>query len=89
MRTTLTIEPDLAEQIEDRRRELGQSLKQVINTLLRAGLQAASDPGQVRRSRTKTFALGLRPGIDAAKLNQLVDELEADRYSRHDTSRRP
>ena len=39
MRTTLTIEPDLAQEIERRRKASGRTLKRVINDLLRAGVE--------------------------------------------------
>lgn len=38
MRTTITIEDDVAAALERRRRELDHSLKQEVNELLRAGL---------------------------------------------------
>ena len=80
MRTTLTIEDDIAVRIEERRRRDGQSLKQVVNALLREGLRSGQRKPDARRYRTKPQALGMRPGFDAAKLNQLVDELDTDLY---------
>ena len=80
MRTTLTIDEDIAARIEERRRRGGQSLKQVINRLLREGLRHDQRPPEARRYRTKTHKLQLRPGFDAARLNRLVDELETDTY---------
>ena len=77
MRTTLTIDDDIAARIEERRRRDGKSLKQVINLLLRAGLRVEGR-SRVKRYRTRPHALGLRPGFDAARLNQVVDELETD-----------
>ena len=44
MRTTLTLEPDVAAQIERRRRARGTSLKQEVNDLIRAGLSAETTP---------------------------------------------
>lgn len=75
MRTTLTIDDDVAAAIEQRRRRDGLSLKQVVNTLLRDGLRSRPTP-PAKKHRTKTYALRLRPGFDPVKLNQLVDELE-------------
>lgn len=43
MRTTLTLESDVAAAIEQRRRKLGHSLKQEVNELLRAGLLHAEE----------------------------------------------
>lgn len=78
MRTTLTIDDDIAARIEQRRRTDGRSLKQVINQLLRAGLRSSERPPEAKPYRTKTQKLRLRPGFDAARLNQLVDELETE-----------
>ncbi len=44
MRTTLTIEPDVWEQLERRRREAGRSLKDEVNGLLRAALLEVERP---------------------------------------------
>lgn len=78
MRTTLTIDDDIAARIEERRRQDGQSLKQVVNQLLHEGLRSSERPPEARPYRTKTCKLHLRPGFDAARLNQLVDELEIE-----------
>jgi hypothetical protein len=44
MRITVTLDDDVAAAIERRRRERNQSLKQVVNELLRVGLQHADQP---------------------------------------------
>ena len=78
MRTTVTIEPDVAIEIEKRRRAPGASLKRVVNGLLRKGLRAEAETPPQEPYRSETFDLHFRPGIDPLKLNQLVDELEVD-----------
>lgn len=78
MRTTLTIDDDLAGHIEERRRREGLSLKQVINTLLREGLRSGRQAPRAKRYRTKPHKLGMRAGFDPARINQLVDELETE-----------
>ena len=78
MRTTLTIDDDLAAQIEELRRRKGLSMKNAVNTLLREGLKQQLEPLQAKGFLTKTHKLGLRPGFDPTKLNQLTDELEAE-----------
>lgn len=45
MRTTITLEPDVAAELEQRRRSRGTNLKQEINELLRAGLASAEGAG--------------------------------------------
>ncbi|MCP5519054.1 MAG: DUF2191 domain-containing protein [Verrucomicrobiales bacterium] len=81
MRTTLTIDDDLAGILRSRSRELGKPFKEVVNQLLRAGITAN---GQAPEARTPVMVrskpLGLRTGFDPDKLNQLVDELAAEDY---------
>ena len=78
MRSTITIDDDIAARIEERRRTDGQSLMQVVNQLLREGLRSSERPHEARPYRTKTHGLRLRPGFDAVRLNQLADELETE-----------
>lgn len=88
MRTTLTIEDDIAVRIEERRRRDGQSLKQVVNALLREGLRSGQRTPGARKYRTKPHALGMRPGFDAARLNQLADELDTVVFQEREARRR-
>ena len=78
VRTTLTIDDDVAVRIEERRRRDGQSLKQVVNALLRQGLRDGPPPAT--RYRVTPHKLGMRAGYDATRLDQLVDELTADAW---------
>ena len=84
MRTTITVDDDVMAQIEDLRRREGLSLKGALNKLLRAGLQYQGQPPKPRPYRTPTRRLGLRAGLDATKLNQLADEMEADDFTATD-----
>lgn len=78
MRTTLTLDDDLAARLKDLARRRRAAFKEVLNTVLRRGLarQEPSAP-RPRRFKTRPFRSGFRPGVDPLKLNQLVDELEA------------
>ena len=59
MRTTLTLDADVAVQIERLRRERDASLKDVVNQALRAGLREMREPVKKRKPfRTKTFHMG-------------------------------
>ncbi|MYF29930.1 MAG: DUF2191 domain-containing protein [Gammaproteobacteria bacterium] len=81
MRTTLTIDDDLAAALKDRARLSGQSFKAVVNQVMRSGLTLGDKP-LVRRSRFKVASAprGFLPGVDPLKLNQLVDELEVEAF---------
>ena len=78
MRTTLSIDDDLAALLKRRAAELGVSFKEMVNRALRAGLGREMEPQSVDVPRTIPHSYGFRPGIDLDKLNQLADELEVD-----------
>jgi hypothetical protein len=55
MRTTLTIDDDVAAELEHLRRERGASLKEVVNDLLRCGLRTIETKPKARNPfHTKT-----------------------------------
>ncbi|MFA7344950.1 MAG: hypothetical protein WC003_11650 [Terrimicrobiaceae bacterium] len=83
MRTTLTIDDDLAGILKKKAGQQGHSFKEVVNALLRAGIASDGDVSH-RRIPVKvvTKPLGLKPGYDPDKLNQLVDELEGEEFIR-------
>lgn len=83
MRTTLTIDDDLAAILQSKAAQRGVAFKQVVNSLLRAGLGASEGAMPGRKSvKVVGKALGMRPGYDPDKMNQLVDELEAEEHLR-------
>lgn len=58
-RTTLTLDPDVAAELERRRRRHGSTLKREVNELLRLGLSRAAEPQEgTRRFETKALPLG-------------------------------
>ena len=89
MRTTVTIESDVAIEIEKRRQAPGASMKRVINGLLRKGLRAEAETPPPAPYRSETFDLHFRAGIDPLKLNQLVDELDVDAFLEKEATDRP
>ncbi len=78
MRTTLTLEDDLASLLKARACQLGISFKEMVNRALRSGLGREMAPSSADVPKTIPHSFGFRPGIDLDKLNQLADELEAD-----------
>ena len=80
MRTTLTLDDDLAAALKEQARRTEQPFKQVINDTLRRGLSPAlaeTGPGyQVRPHNS-----GFRPGVDPLRLNQINDSLEAAEFA--------
>ncbi len=90
MRTTLTLDDDLAGLLKQRTRELGIPFKEVVNRTLRAGLGEAATARRHPAPKTIPHSFGFRPGVDIDKLGQLADELEADAFADkvHDSARR-
>lgn len=74
MRTTVTLDADLAAKLRDLARERGVSFKEAINSALRRGL-SGGDSGP-RPYRLPTQPMGLRPGIDLEKALRVAAELE-------------
>jgi len=82
MRTTLTIDPDVEQLLQQEMRRTNGSLKAVVNDTLRAGLGVRGKPSRAPRFKVEPHAFGFRTGVDPDRLNQLVDELEADEFAR-------
>jgi len=82
MRTTLTIEEDIARQIRKRVAEKKLPLKRVINDLLRAGFAGNGKKEKTVPFKVEPHSFGFKPGIDQDKLGQLLDELEVEEFAR-------
>jgi hypothetical protein len=78
MRTTLTLDDDLAGLLKRRARELGIPFKEAVNRTIRAGLGEAATVRSQPAPKTLPYSFGFVPGIDLDKLGQLADELEAE-----------
>ncbi len=78
MRTTLTLDDDVAALLRRQAATQGVSFKETVNRALRAGLSKEIAPGDFRVPKTIPHSFGFRPGVDLDKLNQLGDELEAE-----------
>lgn len=79
MRTTLTVEADIAHQIQNLVAASRKPFKTVVNDLLRRGL-AAKGPLARKPFTQETVALGWNESIDPTGFNRLADALatEAD-----------
>jgi len=82
MRTTLTLDPDVAERLAGEIRRTGRSLKATVNDALRRGLGVKRGRPERPRFVVQPHPFGLRPGVDPDRLNQLVDELDAEERAR-------
>ena len=72
MRTTLTLDEDVASLLNKEVRRSGESFKQVVNRFLRLGLTASKRPTR-KPFRVKPLNLGLPP---FEKVEELLEYLE-------------
>jgi hypothetical protein len=76
MRTTLTLDPDVAAMLKKEMRQQKATLKETINKALRAGLQAAPDPAPTSQPyRMGTLNLG-RPLINLDRTSEVLAMLD-------------
>jgi hypothetical protein len=74
MRTTVTLDEDVAVRLRGVARERGISFKEALNTTLRVGL--GDEAGAARPFRQTTYCMRLRPGVNLDKALQLAAALE-------------
>ena len=79
MRTTVTLDEDVAQQVRQRMRERDVTFKQALNDLLRRGLQATEDPEPYT---TPTFSMQVRAEVDLDKALALAAGLEDEETRR-------
>ena len=81
MRTTLTLDDDLAARLRDLAHRKGISFKEALNSVLRRGLSAPErSERRPKEFRVRTFRSAFQPGVDPLRLNQLSDEIEVRRF---------
>ena len=78
MRTTLTLDDDVAKLVELEMRRSGDSYKGTVNRLLRVGLTASAKPEVEKPFVVKPFPLGIGEMLDRhnGKVSALLEELE-------------
>jgi len=85
MRTTVTLDDDVLRALRKVMRSEDKSFRQALNDALRRGLSDAR-PKKRRRFRVIPHSSPFCAGIDLGRLNQLVDELEAEAFVAQATS---
>ena len=78
MRTTLTLDDDVAAKLKAESRRLDRSFKEVINETLRRGL-ATKPKDALRRASFKIEARdvgNLRPGLSLDNIGELIEQVE-------------
>jgi hypothetical protein len=81
MRTTLTLDPDVAAKAKKGAAKLRRPFKEIINTALRIGLDEVLKPPAAKPYRTKPRPLGLRQGFSYDNIAELLARAEGEDHS--------
>ena len=76
MRTTLTLDDDVAAKLRAEARRSGEPFKQVVNRLIRIGLNSQKQAKALPPFKVKTRDMGLRAGLDLDNIEELLDKIE-------------
>jgi hypothetical protein len=76
VRTTITIDDDLAPKLEAEMRRTGRSFKATINHLLRLGLATRRELRKPTKFEVRARPLGARPGLNFDNVADLLEQLE-------------
>jgi ribbon-helix-helix CopG family protein len=80
MRTTLTLDNDVAARLERMRERRRVPLKQIVNDALREGLDRLEDPQPPKRFRTRVRSLG-RPLVGSLdNVEEVLDVVEPHQF---------
>jgi hypothetical protein len=74
MRTTVTLDPDVAAKLKEAARDQGISFKEALNSSVRRGFERGE--ARPRPYRIRPQKLGVMPGVNLVKALQLAGEME-------------
>ena len=80
MRTTLTLDPDVAAKAKRGAAQLGKPFREVINAALRLGLDQVLKPPTTKTYRTQPRPMGLRRGFSYDNVAELLARAEGEDY---------
>jgi hypothetical protein len=77
MRTTLTLDDDVAAKLKTESQRAGRPFREIVNETLRRGLESRRGTAQRRAFRVTARDLGnLKPGLSLDNIAELVEHLE-------------
>ncbi len=77
MRTTLTLEDDVAAKLKAESKRTGRSLKEIVNEYLRLGFLAKKSDRRPTPFRVQARDLGeLRPGLSLDNIGEFLEQTE-------------
>jgi len=78
MRTTLTLDEDVAQRTKKMAAKLKKPFKVVLNEALRKGLDQFEKPQKRRDYRTIPHEMGLREGLSIDNIQELLSQVEGE-----------
>lgn len=76
MRTTITLDEDVAAKIKSKMQKTGLSFKDVVNEMLRTGLVLSEKAAKQKPFKVNARPLGLRPGLNYDSFSELLEQVE-------------
>ncbi len=81
MRTTLTIEEDVAAKLQKKlKQSVGKTFKDIVNKTLRLGLLAEKNLKPTENFRVRSRALGVKKGLNYDNIGELLEQIEGATY---------
>jgi len=80
IRTTITLDDDVAVKLKAAMRKSGGSFKETVNETLRAGLLAQHTAKKRKPFKIRAKDMGLKPGYSLDKPWDLIEEIEGPGY---------
>jgi hypothetical protein len=81
MRTTLTLDDDVAAKLKMESQRAGRPFREVVNETLRRGLESRQATAQRRAFKVTARDLGsLKPGLSLDNIAELVEHIEGSLY---------
>jgi hypothetical protein len=80
IRTTVTLDEDVLERVKAFSKERGESFRDTLNNLLRAGILVAESPRTRGELEIRPFPMGYTPGLNYDDVEGLLERGEGERH---------
>ena len=76
MRTTLTLDDDVAAKLKAESRRAGRPFREIVNETLRRGLASRRAASPRKPFKVRARDLGLKPGLSLDNVAELLEQVE-------------
>lgn len=81
MRTTITLDDDVAENLQaEMRRRRSNNFKETLNAVLRRGLLARRELAAGKPFKVRARSMGSKPGLNYNNVGELLEQLEGSSH---------